>query len=199
MQSEADDKIQGRLESAGKGLPRTDAFVIKRVGFPILKRCMSWKMGIRLFESEGEKIVNSVEVLDEPTLFKRVLIPRTIGIEDNSRYYSPAMVLWHLIYVGKTIQDGIISLSRSEQLDFVVKIENFKPFVAISPNIVDEYKLFLKAYRPTIEAHVQNRFIRNYHVHPWFGPLNPHHWLIMSAIHQLVHRRQLGKIVALNA
>lgn len=196
MQSEADDEIQSRLERAGKGLPLVDAFFLRHLGFPILKRCISWKMGMGLFESEGKKIVNLVKALDEPTLFKRVLIPRTMGIEDNSRYYAPAMVLWHLIYVGKTIQDGIIGLSRNEQLDFVVKIESFKPFVAISPNIVNEYKAFLSAFRPTIEAQVQDKHIRNYHVHPWFGPLNPHQWLIVSAIHQVVHRRQLGKILA---
>jgi hypothetical protein len=195
MQSEADDKIQSRLESAGRGLPPIDAFVLKRIGFPILKRCISWKMGMGLFESEGQKILNLVKALDAPTLFKRVLIPRTMGIEDNSRYFAPAMVLWHLIYVGNTIQDGIIGLSRNEKLDFVVKIENFKPFVTISPNIVDDYKRFLSAYRPTIEAQIQGKHIRNYHDHPWFGPLNPHQWLIMSAIHQVVHRRQLGKIL----
>jgi hypothetical protein len=198
MQSEADDKIQSRLESAGRGLPPIDAFVLKRIGFPILKRCISWQMGMGLFESEGQKILNLVKALDAPTLFKRVLIPRTMGIEDNSRYYAPAMVLWHLIYVGNTIQDGIIGLSRNEKLDFVVKIENFKPFVTISPNIVDDYKRFLSAYRPTIEAQVKDKHIRNYHDHPWFGPLNPHQWLIMSAIHQVVHRRQLGKILASN-
>ena len=153
---------------------------------------------MKLFEHEGERILNAVKELDDSTLFKKVLIPKIFGIEDNSRYYSPAMVLWHLIYVGTAIQDGIISLSKNERLDFAVKIENFKPFVEINLNIVNKYELFLKEYRRTIEANVKDKYIRNYHVHPWFGPLNPHQWLILSAIHQVVHGRQLRKILESN-
>jgi hypothetical protein len=195
MQSAKDKEIQDTLESAGKGLPAIDAMFLKHIGFPILKRTVSWEKGMELFEREGQRILDDVQGLDESVLFQKVLIPKTTGIEDNSRYYSPAMVLWHLIYVGETIRDGIISLSRNEQLDFVVKIENFKPFVEISDTIIKDFKLFLQAFRRSIEERVGDRYIRNYHAHPWFGPLNPHQWLIMSAVHQIVHRRQLEKIL----
>ena len=199
MQKEEDDKIRKKLGVAGGGLPAIEALLLKHIGFPLLKTFMSWNMGMKLFEYEGERILNDVKQLDDSTLFQKALIPKILGIEDNSRYYSPAMVLWHLIYVGKTIQDGIISLSKNEKLDFVVKIENFKPYVEISRNIVNEYETFLKEYRRTIEASVKDKYIRNYHAHPWFGPLNPHQWLILSSIHQVVHGRQLRKISELNA
>jgi hypothetical protein len=194
MQTE-EEKIQSKLERAGKGLPLIDALLLKHIGFPFLKTILSWNMGMKLFEHEGERILKDVKALDDDTLFKRVLIPKIVGIEDNSRYYSPAMVLWHLIYVGATIRDGIISLSKNEKPNFVVKIENFKPFVQISHHIVNEYELFLRAYRRSIETKVKHKHIRNYQVHPWFGPLNPHQWLIMSAIHQVVHGRQIRKIL----
>jgi hypothetical protein len=139
--------------------------------------------------------LKAVQALDNETLFRKVLIPRTLGLEDSSRYYLPAMVLWHLIYIGQTIQEGIISLSKNEALDFIVKIENFKPFIEIDPNIVSEFELFLTGYRSSIESSVKNRYIRNFHAHPWFGPLNPHQWLIMSAVHQVVHGRQLHRIL----
>jgi hypothetical protein len=195
MQTEEEKRIQDSLESAGKGLPAIDALFLRYVGFPILKKTVSWEKGMQWFEKEGDRILRDVKGIDECTLFRKVLIPRIAGIEDNSRYYSPAMVLWHLIYVGETLREGIISLSKNEKLDFVVKIENFKPFVEISSDIVDKYEAFLKRYRRTIEESVGDRFLSNYHVHPWFGPLNPHQWLIMSAVHQLVHRRQLEKIL----
>jgi hypothetical protein len=195
MQTEEDKKIQGKLESAGKGLPVIEALTLRYIIFPILKTLVPWDMGMKLFEHEGRRIVNDVKMLDDNTLFKKVLIPKTLGIEDNSRYYSPAMVLWHLIYVGEAIQEGIIGLSKNESLDFVVKIENFKPFVEISPNIVSQYEMFLREYRRTIEKNTKDKYIRNYHAHPWVGSLNPHQWLILSAIHQLIHRRQLRKII----
>jgi hypothetical protein len=199
IQTEEDREIQDKLDKAGKGLPAIDALLLKYVGFPVLKRLLSWDRGMELFEREGQRILHDVKGLDESVLFKKVLIPKTTGIEDNSRYYSPAMVLWHLIYVGETIRDGIISLSRKEQLDFVVKIENFKPFVDIGSNIVNDYEAFLEGYRSTIEENAGDRYIGNYHAHPWFGPLNPHQWVIMSAVHQVVHRRQLGNILKFGA
>ncbi len=195
MQTKEDEQIQNQLDSAGKGLPVIEALFLRRIGFPLMKRFTSWDRGMKLFEDEGEKILNDVKELDDATLFKRVLIPRVPGIEDNSRYYSPAMVLWHLIYVGETIQDGIISLSKNEKSDIVVKIENFKPFVEINHTIVSEYEMFLKGYKRTIEANVKDKHVRNYHTHPWFGPMNPHQWLVMSAIHQWVHRRQIRRIL----
>jgi hypothetical protein len=196
IQTEKDKKIQSQLDSAGKGLPVFEAFFLKRIGFPLLKKFVSWDLAMKLFEHEGQKILNDVKQLDDNALFKKVLIPKVLGIEDNSRYYSPAMVLWHLIYVGETIQSGIISLSRNEHIDFVVKIESFKPFVEIAPDIVSKYASFLNGYKATIEKSLQDKYTHNYHAHPWFGPLNPHQWLIMSAIHQLVHGRQLRKILA---
>jgi hypothetical protein len=196
MQTEEDKQIQSNLENAGKGLPSIETLLLKHVVFPLLKTTLSWNMGMKLFEAEGEKILHAVKQLDHDILFKKVLIPRILGIEDNSRYYSPAMVLWHLIYVGNAIQAGIVGLSKNESVDFVVKIENFKPFVEISDNIVNEYELFLHNYRSDIENNIQNKYIKNYHAHPWFGPLNPHQWLVMSAVHQIVHGRQLRKILA---
>jgi hypothetical protein len=195
MRTEEDKKIQQTLEKPGKGLPAIDALFLKHVAFPVIKRLVSWDRGMEWFEREGQRILRAVKNLDEEVLFNKVLIPKTMGIEDNSRYYSPAMVLWHLVYVGETIRDGIISLSRKERLDFVVKIENFKPFVEISSDIVHAYEVFLTGYRAVLEEKVEDRYIPNYHAHPWFGPLNPHQWLIMSALHQIVHRRQLERIL----
>jgi len=198
MQTKEEKKIQNKLESAGNGLPAIDALFLKHVGFPMLKIFMSWDMGMKFFEHEGRKILSLVKALDNEALFNKVLITKSLGIEDNSRFYSPAMVLWHLIYVGQMIQEGIVSLSKNETLDFVVKIENFKPFVEIESNIVEEYELFLKHYRINIESKVEEKHIRNFHPHPWFGPLNPHQWLIMSAVHQMVHGRQIQKILRAN-
>ena len=199
MQTEEDKQIQNSLERAGNGLPSIDAIFLKHVGFPILKTIVSWDKGLDVFEREGKRIIDSLIDVNNDVLFKKVLISKTLGIEDNSRYYSPAMVLWHLIYVGETIQEGIISLSKGEKLDFTIKIENFKPFVEIEKNILEKYELFLLSYRSSIEQSVEDRHLKNYHAHPWFGPLNPQQWVIMSALHQWVHGRQIRKILASNA
>ncbi|MDD2887122.1 MAG: hypothetical protein PHY66_04930 [Aliarcobacter sp.] len=195
MQTKEDIEIQNSLGKAGHGLPKIDAIFLKHIGFPILKTFISWDNAMKFFEYEGKEVLNLVKDLPKDKLFKKVLIPKIFGIEDNSRYYSPAMVLWHLLYVGVTLQEGIVSLSKNEKIDFTVKIENFKPFVQIDEDIVEKYENFLNNYRKFIETNIENKYINNCLSHPWFGCLNPHQWLVMSAIHQMVHKRQIKKIL----
>ncbi len=195
MQTQEDIEIQNKLEKAGHGLPKTVAIFLRHIGFPLLKSFISWNNALRFFEYQGEEILNLVKDLSKDKLFKKVLIPKIFGIEDNSRYYSPAMVLWHLIYVGECLQEGIVNLSKNEKINFTVKIENFKPFVEINEDIVERYENFLNNYRKFIETNVKNKYINNCHSHPWFGCLNPKEWLVMSAIHQMVHQRQIKKIL----
>lgn len=195
MQTKEDIQIQNNLGKAGHGLPKIDAIFLKHIGFPILKTFISWDNAMKFFEYEGKEILNLVKDLPKDKLFKKVLIPKIFGIEDNSRYYSPAMVLWHLLYVGETLQEGIVSLSKNEKIDFTVKIENFKPFVQIDEDIVEKYEKFLNNYKKFIERNIENKYINNCLSHPWFGCLNPHQWLVMSAIHQMVHKKQIKKIL----
>lgn len=195
MQTKEDIQIQNNLGKAGHGLPKIDAIFLKHIGFPILKTFISWDNAMKFFEYEGKEILNLVKDLPKDKLFKKVLIPKIFGIEDNSRYYSPAMVLWHLLYVGETLQEGIVSLSKNEKIDFTVKIENFKPFVEINEDIVEKYENFFNNYKKFIETKVENKYINNCLSHPWFGCLNPHQWLVMSAIHQMVHKKQIKKIL----
>ncbi|WP_456381897.1 hypothetical protein [Hydrogenimonas sp.] len=35
----------------------------------------------------------------------------------------------------------------------------------------------------------------NRYEHPWFGALDPKGWMVMGAIHQTVHRRQIEAIL----
>lgn len=188
-------EIQNSLEIAGKGLPKVEAIFLRYLCFPILKMVFNPNRALKMFEYEGEKILKLVKPMDKNQLFQRVLIPKIFAIEDNSRYYSPAMVLWHLIYVGEAIQQGVVDLSQGKMINFTVKIENFKPFVEIDENIVERYEHFLANYRRFIETHSADMKSVYCHTHSWFGCLNPHGWLVMSMAHQLIHRRQIEVII----
>jgi hypothetical protein len=190
------DNPQEHLEKAGIGLPKFQTLFLRYIAFPMLRGTLSWEKGLEIFEKEGRKVLTLVQDLDQEMMNTKVLVPKLFGIEDNSRYYSAAMVIWHLTYVGNVINQGIISLSRGEQLDFTVKIENFKPFVEIGADVTEEYRQFLESYGTNLDNRVWDRFIQNYDAHPWFGPLNPHGRLVLSAVHQWVHRRQLENIIA---
>ena len=165
MQTQEDIEIQNKLEKAGHGLPKIDAIFLRYIGFPLLKSFISWDNAMKFFEYQGKEILNLVKDLPKDKLFKKVLIPKIFGVEDNSRYYSPAMVLWHLIYVGECLQEGIVNLSKNEKINFTVKIENFKPFVKIDEDIVERYESFLNNYRKFIETNVEDKYINNCHSH----------------------------------
>jgi hypothetical protein len=189
------DNPQESLGKAGAGLPKLQGLLLRYIGFPLLRTVLSWEKALNMFESEGNKLLQLVEGLSQEQIHTKVLVPKAIGIEDNSRNYSAAMVLWHLSYVSETIRDGIISLSRGETLDFTVKIGDFKPIVEIDATVIDDYKATLSGFRPALDNRVWDRHIENCLSHPWFGSLNPHGWLVLSAVHQMIHRRQLEDIV----
>lgn len=189
------NQIQENLGKAGVGLPFVEGIFLKYIAFPFLKQRFDWDKALKQFELEGEKILTLTKPLSQEQLFTRVLIPKIFAIEDNSRYYSPAMVLWHLIYVGEAIQQGIVDLSLGKKIEMTVKIENYKPFVEVDENIIEKYEKFLANYRKFLESNLIDIHSTNCHIHPWFGCLNPHQWLVMSMAHQLIHRRQIEAII----
>ena len=187
--------IQKTLGKAGGGLPKREALLLKYAIMPTLRTLLDGERAVSIFESEGEKILKLAKQLSHDELFTRVLIPKVFAIEDNSRYYSVAMVLWHLVYVGEAIQNGVIDLSHGKDIELVVKIENFKPFVEIGGDIVERFESFLSGFGRNVFANAGDINSLAFHRQPWFGELNPKGWLVLAMAHQLIHRRQIEVIV----
>ena len=186
--------IEG-LGEAGGGLSRGRAFFLRHIGFPFLNSILAWEKALDIFENEGKKIISLSRNVPEESLFERVLVPKLFGLEDNSRYYSVAMVLRHLLTVGNALQTRVPLLSQGEKLEKEVLIEEYKPYMDIDTDIVLEYENFLKSFREELEKNVDNIFLENRHEHPWFGKLRAKDWAVMGTIHQIVHRRQIESII----
>ncbi len=183
------------LGKAGGGLSRGRAFFLRYFGFPLLNRIVSWDRALDIFEKEGEKVLSLARSMEKDELFERVLVPKLFGLEDNSRYYSVAMVLEHLLVVGTALQDRIPSLSQGKSLDKEIKIEDYKPYMEIDDSIIEQYESFLHGFRKELEENIDNIYLENRHEHPWFGELKSKDWSVMGAIHQMVHRRQIEAII----
>lgn len=194
-ESRVDSSEAEGLAPAGAGLSRGRALFLRYAGFPLLNRFISFDRGLDFFEKEGERIVGLAEPLDEEALFTRVMVPPLFGLEENSRYYSVAMVLEHLLIVGNALQNRIPALSRGERLAQEVRIENYKPYTDITPDIVARYRVFVEEFREKLLENMGDIDCENRHEHPWFGPLNPKEWMVMGAIHQIVHRRQIEAVL----
>ena len=183
------------LGKAGGGLSSGRAFFLKYLGFPLLNSIISWDRALDIFEKEGEKVLSLARFMEKDKLFERVLVPKLFGLEDNSRYYSVAMVLEHLVVVGTALQNRIPSLSQGKSLDKEIKIEDYKPYMEIDNTIINQYEIFLHSFRKEVEENVDNIYLENRHEHPWFGELKAKDWSVMGAIHQIVHRRQIEAII----
>ena len=183
------------LDKAGGGISASKRLLAKHLMFPLLNKTISWQKAWDIYDKEGEKILTLASSLDHEQLFKRILVPKLFGLEDNSRYYSVAMVIKHLLIVGHALQNRIPILSRGEKLNGHVAIEDVKPYIEIEDDIVEQFGAFLSTYREILEREVEDIYIDNTSAHPWFGEFNPKAWSILGMVHQTVHRRQIEAII----
>jgi hypothetical protein len=90
----------------GAGLPALE-LAVARVGFAVHCRVASRTAVVARFRAEADRLVECARRLDDTAARTRVLVRRVTGIEDNSRYWSAAMLLEHLVIVNRGIA-GII-------------------------------------------------------------------------------------------
>jgi hypothetical protein len=183
------------LDEAGAGLSKGRALFLRHLGFPLLNSLISWERALDLFEKEGRKILILAKSVPDEKFYERVLVGKLFGLEDNSRYYSVAMVLQHLLTVGNALQNRVPLLSQGKILEKEVKIADYKPYMEIDPEIITVYERFLNGFREKLETESDNIFLENRHEHPWFGSLRAKDWAVMGMIHQIVHRRQIEAII----
>lgn len=182
------------LAAPGAGLPPLE-LAIARVVFPIGAALTSWNAALDRFRAEGERILDLVQPLSTTLLTERVLIERIRGIEDSSRFWSPAMVLDHLVIVGDAIGSVVVSLSRSQRPPGETSIAAVKPNPAAGPELVGRFRDLLASYPRLLAEQVKTRDSRTTYPHPWFGELNARQWNVLAAFHQGIHRRQLLAIL----
>lgn len=181
------------LEQPGSGLPRMELFMMRR-GFPMMCRFRSRESLVELFEREKNRLLELVGSLSPEEASTRVLIKRIRSIEDSSRYWSAYMTLQHLHIVNLGIAGIIRNLSRGEEVEGEVRIENVKPDPSVGVEAVEAFQKSSQILSKTI-ASVEDLGISATHGHPWFGELNPKGWHTLTAIHMGIHRRQMELII----
>ncbi len=184
-----------QLAPPGAGIPAAEALLFRIIGFGLISPLVSWDLVRRRFQREGEAIIKLTEGLSDERFARRVLIPRLVGIEDSSRYWSPAMTVEHLVIVGDAVADIIVRLSRGERIGTPVRIEDVKPSQQSSRNLLDDYRALLARFDKRMVEDIADRRSGARHAHPWVGPLTAHQWLILAAVHQRLHRKQIRSIL----
>lgn len=184
-----------KLAKPGAGLPFFEAFVARYYLLPRTFRRMSWEKADAVFQKQGRILVELSQGLSADRLQTPVLIARIAGIEDSSRFWSPGMVLEHLIIVGTKMMRAIVELSNGVVPAERADVAAVKPKGAYGPGAVGVFQSFLAQYADTMNREVRDRNSPATFRHPWFGELNAHQWHCIAALHQGIHRKQMQKIL----
>ncbi|MBI3558605.1 MAG: hypothetical protein HY074_20240 [Deltaproteobacteria bacterium] len=166
-----------KLQKPGAGLPFLEGLVAKYFIMPVKSRQMSWDESDQLFLRETDKILKLVSKLDTAALETQVLIGHIAGIEDSSRFWSPAMTMEHLMIVAPHLSSIIVELSHGRVPHVVVDVAAVKPKSAIPAS--DVARLFegtMKDVHERIKTEVGDRGSSARLHHPWFGKITAHQW-----------------------
>ncbi len=180
------------LQAPGMGLPRFELFFARLlVGWRASRT--SRGEAFSLFGSEMTKILKLVKSIEDSACGKRVLIPRPIGLEDSSRFWSIYMTLDHLRIVNQGISDVIVALTNGRTPTQIVRTADVKPSTTADSNVVTEFEKGCKTFQETVNR-IQDLSTKLTWTHPWFGELNAERWHFLAAFHMSLHRKQIVSI-----
>jgi hypothetical protein len=178
------------LQAPGSGLPTFENLFIKTVLVPLGRLFLGWKSARVWLNHELKSIEKMIKGLSEEELSQRVLIDHILGIEDDTRDWSVALVIEHLAIVSTGIIQVIKALSEEKSFDGPISI------VAVKPEnrtvTMNELKQIIKDFETFVP---QNKNSKMTKAHPWFVEFNNKDWNTFLAIHTWVHKRQIKAIL----
>lgn len=184
-----------QLQKPGAGLPYFENLFLKHIFMPVTLKIMPWHESQKMFSEQTEKILGLYQSIKPEDRTKKVLIPRLMGLEDSSRYWSANMTLEHIMMVTLGMVNIIEALGAEKTLTSVVNTANVKPKGVSDEDMVSHFWEDMHTYAERVGDDFKNKNSVTTHAHPWFGPLNTHGWHSLLPIHHNTHRRQLEKII----
>ncbi len=183
-----------KLDAPGAGLPAAE-LTFASISFLLYRKLRDRGYASRHFAGEANSMLETVGKLNEQQGRNPVLINRVFGIEDSSRFWSPYMVLHHLVIVDSGIIKVIEALAAGNTDLREVKIADVKPSPATGPEVAQTFRTVIQDYEARLTK-ISDLNTTTKHPHPWFGPLNAHGWHCLAALHHGIHKRQLAAILA---
>lgn len=128
---------------------------------------------LRLFRWETRKLDRLLEADDSYDVSQIINIPRVIGVSESNRNWSVLMVL-DLSFYAPSEDVGFEVIGRFEHLTGC--------FCHDIQSAINGEATFLGPAQFS---------------HPCFGSMNAKRWLAFAALHQVIHRRQVQKIIVM--
>ncbi len=187
------DALSPPLARPGAGLPAAE-LLLSRVIFAVTRLTDSRASALRRLSAEAGRICALVGALDDHAGARRVLVPRLLGLEDSSRFWSPFMVVEHLVIVDTNMFRIMSDLVAGRTHPHEARIEDFKPAPTAGRDALVSFQKLVGDFEANVPRWPDLR-TRCRHAHPWFGPLDAHGWLCLAGMHHAIHRRQLDRIL----
>jgi hypothetical protein len=115
-----------RLARPGAGLPAPELLFSQWL-LAFVRATSSRASAWRRFLREARRICRLVGPLEDGVGGRQMLVPRLMGLEDSSRFWSPFMVFKHLIIVDSNMFRIMTDLVAGRPHPDEARIENFKP------------------------------------------------------------------------
>ncbi|MCW1915335.1 DinB family protein [Luteolibacter sp. GHJ8] len=195
MGEERDEEaIQAALEKPGAGLPEAERRVV-RMGLVRYAASHDRDAALADFLSGAGAILELVTGLDEARLRRRVLVERVPGMEDSSRYWSPGMIVQHLAIVDRGVLMLVHGLLVGKLPGQSRGPADVKPSPDAGPESLDLFRDTTASWAKFL-GKAESLCGTIQHPHPWFGPLDAHHWFCVAVQHHEIHRMQLEAVLA---
>lgn len=163
---------------------------------PMGMRRVPWPSTASVMRGQCDRLSAITKDLSAEQWRERVLIPPARGLEDDSRFWSLAMVADHLRRVNTRVTECLESLSAGRPVpQGPTQIVDFKPDPGSDSSAFNAYRTQLdeveRFFVRTASPPAQGTF-----PHPWFGPLTARQWAAFLPIHQSLHLVQAVDIRA---
>jgi len=179
-----------QLASPGAGLPWFESLMVRWFGRRMLRSRLDWDSAQAAIARVSSRLAREATSTDDETLARRVLIKRLRGLEDSSRYWSPGMVLEHLVITGEMFTDYVVALSNGRPVEDRRGIADIKPRGELGRAVIARFVAVHEAIPARLTKEAGPLRDGPTHLHPWFGKLTAADWLTLTAIHLRLHEKQ---------
>lgn len=188
-------KAKKVLKPVGERLPWYQHMILRFYMGPFIAGKTDAKGNAEAFNKINEKILMLLDDIPPEMYSTRVLVPPQPALEDDSRYWSIAMTLDHLITTHKLFMEIIRGLAIGKSSTPKLDMDEVKPKQERTPaQVVAEFRALVSTCMQDLEGVMDVADPLASQEHPWFGQFTALQWHWLMAAHSVIHYKQLKGI-----
>jgi|GEM_PF-3777953 len=186
---------KSRIQLPEIALPWHQQLVMRLYMGPFVASSSEIKKNREVYQSFSQKIIDLGAGIPFSQHSVPVLVPAQVGLLDDTRYWSIAMTLEHLLKLDAKTKEIILKLARGEAPNIKVTPKNVAPTGKMDPEkVFADFKAFVPTHLDEIDELLVASKSELTEVHPIFGPFTARQWYWSLATRTSLRYRQLKNI-----